>query len=87
MFGVNQKMGMTKDIYTQKQLQSLSEVYSRFARMGIFTSCTEDQDIVSFLAIVRYGMKYFSIESIGVLELLSKIFSLKDENPIGGGSY
>ena len=81
MFGGNIKMGTTKNYYTQKQLQSLLNVYSRFARMGIFTSCTEDQVIDSFLPIVRYGVKYFSIKSLDVLEFWSKMFSFKVENP------
>ena len=65
--------GNKEELLYAKQLQSLSKVYSRFACMGIFASCTEDQVIDSYLAIVRYGMKYFSIESIDVLEFWSKI--------------
>ena len=36
-----------------KQLQSLSKVCSGFARVEIFTSCTVDQVIDSFLTIWR----------------------------------
>ena len=64
--------GTTKNYYTQSSC-SPSKLYFRFARMGIFASCTEDQVIDSYLAIVRYGMKYLSIESIDVLEFWNKI--------------
>ena len=62
-----------KELLYTKQLQSLSKLYSCFARMGVFALCTEDQVIDSYLAIVRYGMKYLSIESIDVLEFWNKI--------------
>ena len=61
MLGINQKMGTTKNyLLYAKQLQSLSELFCRFARMEIFALCTEDKVIDSFLAIVRYG-KIFQI--------------------------
>ena len=65
--------GNDEELLYANQLQSLSKVYSRFACMGIFASCTEYQVIDSYLAIVRYGMKYLSIESIDVLEFWNKI--------------
>ena len=49
--------------------------------MRIFASGTEDQVIDSFLAIVRYDVKHFSIEGTDVLEFWSKMFSFQDENP------
>ena len=56
-----------EELLYAKELQSLFKLYSPFARMEVFASCTEDRVIDSFLAINRYGVKYFSIENIDVL--------------------
>ena len=56
-----------EELLYAKELQSLLKLYSPFARMEVFASCTEDRVIDSFLAINRYGVKYFSIENIDVL--------------------
>lgn len=72
--------GTEEDLY-EKQLASLSKLFARFRDMEILAPFTEDQVVDSFLAIVRYGLKYFSIQNVDVLGFWSRMFSLQDENP------
>ena len=68
------------DLY-EKQLASLKNIFHRYRGMEILASFTEDQVVDSFLAIVRYGLKYYNMRNIDVLEFWSQILSLQDENP------
>ena len=42
---------------------------------------TEDEITESFLSIVWYGLKYFKMVNVDVLEFWPKILKLQDENP------
>ena len=45
--------------------------------MEILAPITEDEITESFLAIVRYGLKYFKMISVDVLEFWPKILKLR----------
>ena len=49
--------------------------------MEILAPITEDEVSEGFLSIVRYGLKYFKMISVDVLEFWPKILKLQDENP------
>ena len=42
---------------------------------------TEDEITESFLSIVQYGLKYFKMVNVDVLEFWPKILKLQNENP------
>ena len=49
--------------------------------MAVMAPFTRDEIVESFLAIIRYGLKYFNIQKIDVLEFWCLMISLQDEHP------
>lgn len=49
--------------------------------MGVFAAFNEEQVIESFLSVVCYGVNYFNVKNVDVLEIWSRMLSLQDANP------
>ena len=61
----------------ERRLSLLMKMFNRYHEMEILAPITEDEITESFLAIVRYGLKYFKMISVDVLEFWPKILKLR----------
>ena len=73
--------GTSEEDSHTNQLASLKKLFNRYREMGVFAAFNEEQVIESFLSVVRYGIKYFNVKNVDVLEFWSRMLSLQDENP------
>ena len=69
-----------EEVYSA-QITSLSKLFDHYKDMQVLKSLTKDEVTDSFFAIVRYGLKYFSMSNIEVLQFWSRILSLQDQHP------
>ena len=64
-----------------EQQSLLMKMFNQQREMEILAPITDDEITESFLSIMWYGLKYFKMINVDVLEFWYKIFKLQDENP------